>query len=146
LRDAGLSGSGVSLSTSPDDAPVLAGALQVNQWGEWKWPLVISSPERAILELLDELPTRETFHDIDMIMEGLVNLSPRRLQPMLEQATSVKVKRLFLYFADRHRHQWAAHLDRDRITLGKGKRALVKRGRLDRIYNITIPEDMDVIQ
>ena len=146
LPDTGLTGSGVSLSTNPDDHPMLPGALRVMQWGEWKWPLVISSGERAILELLDELPARETFHDVDMIMEGLANLSPRRLQPLLEQATSVKVKRLFLYFADRHRHQWVAHLDRDRITLGKGKRALVKGGRLDRMYNITIPGDMDVIQ
>jgi hypothetical protein len=64
---------------------------------------------------------------------------------LLEQAMSVKVKRLFLYFADRHCHLWAAHLNRDRITLGKGKRALVKGGRLDRKYNITIPEDMDAI-
>lgn len=146
LPDTGLAGSGVSLSMTPDDYPALPGALRVMQWGEWKWPLVISSAERAFLELLDELPTRETFHDVDMIMEGLVNLSPRRLQPLLEQATSVKVKRLFLYFADRHRHQWAAHLNRDRITLGKGKRALVKGGRLDRTYNITIPEDMDALQ
>ena len=146
LPDTGLTGSGVSLSTNPEDHPMLPGALRVTQWGEWKWPLVISSAERAILELLDELPARETFHDVDMIMEGLANLSPRRLQPLLEQATSVKVKRLFLYFADRHRHQWVAHLDRDRITLGKGKRALVKGGRLDRMYNITIPGDMDVIQ
>ena len=146
LPDTGLTGSGVSLSTNSDDNPAFPGALRVMQWGEWKWPFVISSAERAILELLDELPARETFHDVDMIMEGLANLSPRRLQPLLEQATSVKVKRLFLYFADRHRHQWVAHLDRDRITLGKGKRALVKGGRLDRMYNITIPGDMDVIQ
>nr|WP_268815719.1 type IV toxin-antitoxin system AbiEi family antitoxin domain-containing protein [Spiribacter roseus] len=89
--------------------------------------------------------TRETFHDVDMIVEGLVNLSRRRLQPLLAQARIVKVKRLFLYFADRHRHQWAAHLNPDRITLGKGKRALAKGGRLDRKYNITIPEDMDAI-
>ena len=146
LPDTGLSGSGVSLSTNPDNVSALAGALRVTQWGEWKWPLVISSAERAILELLDELPSRETFHDVDMIMEGLVNLSPRRLQPLLQQAKSVKVKRLFLFFADRHRHQWAEYLDRDHIMLGQGKRALVKGGRLDRTYNITVPEDMDAIQ
>jgi len=114
--------------------------------GEWKWPLVLSMPERAILELLDELPARETFHTVDMIMEGLVNLSPRRLQPLLEGASSIKVKRLFLFFADRHGHRWAAHLDRGRITLGAGKRALVKGGRLDPEYNITVPEDLDAVQ
>ncbi|WP_440998055.1 type IV toxin-antitoxin system AbiEi family antitoxin domain-containing protein [Arhodomonas sp. SL1] len=143
LPDTGLTGSGVSLSATRENAPELPGALRVTQWGEWKWPLVISAAERAILELLDELPSRETFHDVDMIMEGLVNLSPRRLQPLLEDAKSVKVKRLFFFYADRYRHRWAAHLDRDRITLGKGKRVLVKGGRLDPEYNITVPEDMD---
>ena len=146
LSDTGLTGSGVSLLATPDDAPPLPGALRVTQWGEWKWPLVLSAAERAILELLDELPSRETFHDVDMIMEGLVNLSPRRLQPLLEDAKSVKVKRLFFFYADRHKHRWAAHLDRDRITLGKGKRALVKGGRLDTKYNITVPEELDGVQ
>jgi putative hydrolase len=34
----------------------------------------MSSPERAILELLDEVPQRETFHQADVLMEGLRNL------------------------------------------------------------------------
>ena len=50
---------------------------------------------RAVfLELLDELPRRETFHQADMLMEGLPNLSPRRLQKLLPDCRSVKVKRL----------------------------------------------------
>lgn len=146
LPHTGPTGSGVSLSDSPGKAPELPGGLRVMQWGEWQWPLVLSTPERAILELLDELPGHETFHTVDMIMEGLANLSPRRLQPLLEQASSIKVKRLFLFFADRHGHRWAAHLDRSRITLGTGKRALVKGGRLDPEYNITVPEDLDAVQ
>lgn len=146
LPHAGLTGSGVSLSDSAGDIPKLSGGLRVMQWGEWQWPLVLSTPERAILELLDELPARETFHTVDMIMEGLVNLSPRRLQPLLEDTSSIKVKRLFLFYADRHNHRWATHLDRGKITLGTGKRALVKGGRLDSKYNITVPEDLDVIQ
>ena len=40
----------------------------------------VSTPERAILELLDEVPKRETFHQADVLMEGLRNLSPRRLR------------------------------------------------------------------
>jgi hypothetical protein len=39
----------------------------------------MSSPERAILELLDEVPERETFHQADVLMEGLRNLRPRAL-------------------------------------------------------------------
>ncbi len=62
------------------------------RWGQWDWPLLISTPERAILELIDELPNKETFHLVDVTMEGLVNVSPRRMQQLLEVATSIKVK------------------------------------------------------
>lgn len=146
LPPSGLSGSGVSLTEGPDGVTTLPGDLRIMRWGDWNWPLVVSTPERAFLELLDELPEKETFHDVDMIMEGLVNLSPRRLQRLLEQASSVKVKRLFFFFADRHRHPWLKHLAQDRIALGKGKRVLVKGGRLDRSYDITVPEDLDAAQ
>jgi hypothetical protein len=53
----------------------------------------MSSPERAILELLDEIPARETFHQADMLIEGLRNLSPRKLQKLILDCRSVKVKR-----------------------------------------------------
>jgi len=123
----------------------LPASLMVSQWGQWKWPLVMSIPERAILEVLDELPARETFESVDKLMEGLVNLRPRRLQPLLEAAKSVKVKRLFFYFADRHNHQWLTRLDRDSIDLGTGKRVIYKGGKLDNSYQITVPEDMDAL-
>ena len=111
-------------------------------WGEPDWPLAISSPERAILELLDELPERETFHQADVLMEGLSNLSPRRLQRLLEDCGSVKVKRLFLWFADRHDHAWLRKIDRSPVDLGRGKRLLVRGGKLDPKYGITVPETL----
>jgi len=111
--------------------------------GKWEWPLVVSSSERAILELLDEMPERETFHQADMLFEGLRNLSPRKLQPLLQACRSVKVKRLFLWFAERHRPPWLSALDRSGIDLGKGKRMLVKGGKLDPKFNITVPESLD---
>ncbi|MGQ3049269.1 MAG: type IV toxin-antitoxin system AbiEi family antitoxin domain-containing protein [Niveispirillum sp.] len=106
------------------------------------WPLLVSTPERAFLELLDELPKRETFHNVDMIAEGLRSLSPARLQRLLEDCRSVKVKRLFFWFAERHGHRWLNRIDRDRVSLGSGKRMLVKGGRLDPKYLITVPEDL----
>ena len=108
--------------------------------------MLISTPERAILELIDELPNNETFHLVDVTMEGLVNISPRRMQQLLYVATSIKVKRLFFFFADRHRHRWLDHIVRDKINLGKGKRMLVKGGKLDPKYQITVPADLHAIR
>lgn len=108
-------------------------------WGQWDWPLTMSSPVRAILELLDEVPQRETFHQADVLMEGLRNLSPRRLHTLLMACRNVKVKRLFFWFAERHQHAWLAKLNRKDIDLGKGKRMLVKGSKFDPKFNITIP-------
>ena len=117
----------------------------IQPWAQWDWPLALSTPERAILEMLDELPKRESFHQADMLMEGLTTLSPRRLQKLLEDCRSVKVKRLFFYFAERHHHAWLKRLDKKSIELGEGKRMLVKGGKLDKTYQITVPEDMNAV-
>jgi hypothetical protein len=119
--------------------PVTHGLTSVN----WKdWQLTLSTPERAVLQLLDELPLRESFHQVDKLFEGLANLSPHRLQKLLADCKSVKVKRLFLFFADRHQHGWLKHLDKTKIDLGSGKRVLVKGGKLDPSYQITLPEEL----
>jgi hypothetical protein len=118
--------------------------LTFQPWGPWDWHLTLSTPERAILELLDALPGRESFAQADALMEGLSTLSPRRLQKLLVDCQSVKVKRLFFFFADRHQHAWLKALDKKAIDLGTGNRVLVKGGRLDRTYQITVPEDLVV--
>ena len=78
-------------------------------------------------------------------MQGLTTLSPRRLEKLLRDCKSVKVKRLFFFFADRHKHRWLARIDRTGIDLGSGKRMLVRDGRLDPTYQITVPEDLDAV-
>lgn len=123
--------------------PLARSSYTRQKWGKWDWPLVMSSSERAVLELLDEVPERETFHQADMLFEGLRSLSPRKLQPLLLACRSVKVKRLFLWFSERHRPPWLDALDRSGIDLGKGKRMLVKGGKLDPKFNITVPESFD---
>jgi hypothetical protein len=129
-------------ATRSTDADLPQGGLIVHPLGQWDRPLTLSTPERAVLELLDELPERESFHQVDKLMEGLSNLSPRRLQQLLSDCRSVKVKRLFLFFADRHQHSWAKRIKKDDIDLGKGKRMLVKGGKLNSTYQITVPEDL----
>lgn len=115
-------------------------------WGQWDWPLTLSTPELAILELLDELPTHETFEQVDVLFSGLSNLRPARLQKLLAECTSIKVKRLFFFFADRHRHAWRKRLDKDAVDFGSGKRLLVRGGTLDPTYRITVPKELNGVQ
>ena len=131
------------LDAPPAERTKRADGLTTMAWGPWNWPLTVSTPERAILEFLDELPDRETFHQADMLMEGLSTLSPTRLQALLVDCHNIKVKRLFFFFADRHGHAWLKRLDRDAIDFGRGKRSLVKGGRYDAKHMITVPEDLD---
>jgi len=127
----------------PSGSAPIHGSLTWMQFGDGDWPMVLSTPERAILELLDQLPDRETFHQANMLMEGLVNLGPARVGRLLRECRSVKVKRLFLWFADRHGHAWHERLDLDEVDLGRGKRMLARGGKLDPKYLITVPEDLD---
>ena len=108
----------------------------------WRWPMRLSSPERAILEALDELPNHESFHNIDMIFQGLTNLRPRRLTSLLQACRSVKVKRLFFVFADKHKHAWLNHVDKAAVDLGSGPRALTKGGKLHPDYQVYVPADL----
>jgi hypothetical protein len=120
-----------------------SGSLKdVESTSPWEWSLTMSVPERAILEMMDELPHRESFHQVDVVMEGLANLRPQLLGKLLRECRSVKVKRLFLWYADRHGHAWFKHLDLSAVDLGKGKRQLVPQGHFDPRYQITLPMEL----
>lgn len=107
----------------------------------WDWTLTMSTPERAILEALDELPDHESFHAIDMAFESLANLRARRVLELLKACKKIKVTRLFFVFADRHDHAWRKRLDPAEFNLGSGDRALVKGGKIHPRYRIMVPEE-----
>ena len=123
----------------PSDGPETTSGPTV---AVWRWPIKASSPERAILEAIDELPNRASFHNLDMIFEGLVSLRPTQLGALLAICRSVKVRRLFFVFADRHRHAWRKYLDTSKIDFGSGPRALVTGGKLHPTYRIYLPADL----
>ena len=131
----------VSKDIAADPSP-LSGGLAWRRLGDGRWPIVLSTPERGALELLDELPQRETFEQADMIFEGLFNLRPGRMSDLLKACQSIKAKRLFLWFAERHGHAWFPQLDLQGVRLGSGKRMLAKGGRLDHSYGITVPAEL----
>lgn len=121
--------------TSDDRESVSGGAAP------WSWSIRMSTPERAILEALDELPERESFDKLDMVFEGLTTLRPKLLRSLMRDCRKIKVKRLFFVFADRHGHAWRKRLDPDDFDLGRGDRALVKGGRIHSSYRIVVPEE-----
>lgn len=120
----------------------MAKAWRSLNWGSWDWPLTISTPELAILEVLEGVPGEISFEDCDLLFEGLASLSPRRLRMLLGHCKSVKAKRLFFWYADRHQHSWQKSLDQHDFNLGSGKRVLAEKGKLDKKYLITVPENM----
>ncbi|MBI4652090.1 type IV toxin-antitoxin system AbiEi family antitoxin [Candidatus Desantisbacteria bacterium] len=110
-------------------------------FGSWDWQLNVSLPERAILEMLSMVPGKESFHMADVIMEGAVNLRPDFLNELLKGCQNIKVKRLFLWLAEKHHHQWFNLVNINDVNLGKGKRVVCKGGKLDPKYLITVPKD-----
>ena len=99
----------------------------------------VSTPERAIMEVLYGVPLVDSYEEARLLMEGLTTLRPRVVQSLLESCASVKVKRLFMLLAEDCKHAWVRKVDLSKVDFGKGKRALVKGGRFDPKYNITVP-------
>ena len=105
------------------------------------YEIIISSPELAAMEMLYLVPIEQSFDEAIKIMEGLTTLRSKICQSLLETSKSIKVKRLFLFMAEKNGHTWFNELDLDKINLGSGKREIVKSGVLDKKYQITVPGD-----
>jgi hypothetical protein len=115
------------------------GITTINENG---FEVLISSPERAFMECLDLSPKYYDLTDLYYVMEMLTNLRLELVQKLLEKCKSIKVKRLFLYMAEKAQHQWFNGIDFSKIDLGKGKRAIVKNGVFNSKYQITIPKEL----
>lgn len=92
-----------------------------------------------MLEVCRLVPGAEPYEEARLLMEGLVGLRPSLVQRLLRRCTSVKSKRLFMHLAESCQHAWVKKLDMASVDFGKGKRSLVKGGRLDAKYQITVP-------
>jgi len=126
--------------TQTDFLPADIGIVEVNQYG-----LIIkaSSPARSIMECLYLTTKGQSLTECYELMEGLNNLRPQNVQELLGKCNSVRVKRLFLYMADKANHSWFKYLQLDKIDLGKGKRSIAKNGVFNAKYLITVPKELE---
>lgn len=102
----------------------------------------ISGPIRAIMECLYLAPKEQSLVECYELMEGLNNLPPVGVQAILEQCNSIKVKRLFLFMAEKAGHSWFKYIKHDKIDLGRGKRSVVPDGVYVPQYEITVPKEL----
>lgn len=87
----------------------------------------VSEPERAALELLDQVPKRQTLEEARLILEGLQALRSRKMAELLKACRKVKVKRLFWHVAEELALPVLKKLDPVEIDFG-AKSAYVLRG------------------
>lgn len=103
----------------------------------------ISTPTRAIMECLSLCPKEFSLTEAYELMEGLSTLRPKQVQELLEDCKSIKVKRLFLYFAERAGHSWFKYINQTNIDLGSGNRSLTSNGGvLVPKYKLALPQEL----
>jgi len=118
-------------------------ALRMTEFSHKNFSLLVSSPARAMMKCLYLMPKEISLYECYELMEGLNNLVPNQVQQLLENCTSVKVKRLFLYLAEKSDHEWVKFLNKEKIDLGKGKRSFAKKGLYIPQYQITVSKDLE---
>jgi hypothetical protein len=94
------------------------------------------------MECLYLAPQKMDIVECYHIFEGLVNLKPKLLTELLSHCNSVKVKRLFLYMAEKANHQWFQYLKPDQFSIGTGNRMLTEKGVHIAKYLISVPKEL----
>ena len=121
---------------------VFDGSIGVTQVEHDAFALQVSSPELAIMECLLLAPEYYDLMDVYYLMEMLTTLRAGMVTKLLERCSSFKVKRLFLYMAEKSKHAWFKRLDLSNVTLGSGPRSLCKGGVKNSKYNLIIPKEL----
>ncbi len=104
--------------------------------------LRISSPERAVMECMLLAPRIYSLMDVYYLMEMLATLRPELVNELLSACKSVKVKRVFLYMADKTGFWWAGKIDGKAVDTGKGTRSVEKGGVLIDGYGIVVSKEL----
>ena len=106
------------------------------------WKLLISSAEQAFMECLLLAPLHYNYLDLYYIMEQLTTLRPEMVQTLLHTTKNYRVKRLFLYMAEKAGHYWLDEMDVHSVDLGTHKLQLEKAGAYVSKYKLTIPREL----
>ncbi len=82
---------------------------------------LVSTPERALLELLSEVGVRQPLQEATEIAEGTYSLRAEVLTDLLKRCTSVKTVRLCLRLGRELSLPWAGKLDEAALPKGSNR-------------------------
>lgn len=96
--------------------PALPAGTGLQPLPDGRGDVLVSTPERALLEMLSDAGKGQSLAEARLSAEGLAGLRPKLLDTLLAHTTRVKVIRLAHAFAAGMRHPWvavtAAHSER----------------------------------
>ncbi len=104
--------------------------------------IIVSEPERAILELLYLVPDTVSIEDATYLVENLQTIRPESMQAMLENCRHILIKRLFLCLADLCQLPVLEYLNLNRITLGSGERTIGSGKKYFSKYKLLLRNDV----
>lgn len=95
--------------------------LQVSLFEKRSGAPQVSTPERALLELLSEVGVRQPLQEARELVENAYGLRADVLRELLQRCTSVKTVRLCLQLGRERALPWAEKLDTDKLPTGSDR-------------------------
>lgn len=95
--------------------------LQVFPLDKESGPLV-SSPERALLEVLSEVGVRQSLQEARELVESTYSLRADVLRNLLKRCTNIKTVRLCLQLGHELFQPWAGKLEASQLPMGSNRR------------------------
>lgn len=81
---------------------------------------MVSTPERALLEMLSEVGLQQGVEEARTIMEAVRALRPEVMAELLKHCLRIKVKRLCIQWGEELNLEWAP-VARESVTIGKSR-------------------------
>jgi Transcriptional regulator, AbiEi antitoxin, Type IV TA system/Transcriptional regulator, AbiEi antitoxin N-terminal domain len=105
--------------------------------------LSISSPERALFEVVYLLGKHHSFEELVLLSEASTKFRPHLMQTLLEACQSKKVKRLVLLLGKHQESLWYKHIDQKALDLGEGVIQLEGGGHYISEFKLSIPKALE---
>lgn len=104
--------------------------------------LPASSAEQAFAECLQLAPKYYSYMDLYLLMEQLTVLRPKVVEQVLAQSKNQRVKRLYLYMAEKAGHVWVEDVDVKKVGLTQSPLRIKAGGTFVNKYKMTIPTEL----